>query len=259
MPAESATAIPRPPARTATAPVLTGAQAVVRSLELLGVTDVFGLPGRRDPAGLRRAAWISSELRHVLVRHEQGATRHGRRPSATRAASRQGRRRDRDLRPRCDQPRRPRIADAYMDSDADGLHHRPGASRTLDGDRTRSRRPTSSASRCRSRSTSFLVTSAPATRSRAATAARRFAIAGLRAAPGPVLIDITKDAQQKAVPFVWTGKVRPPGLPSGDRKARTASRSRPRHSCSSRPRAPGVLRRWRRRARARLEGTARAR
>ncbi|MFX7731844.1 thiamine pyrophosphate-binding protein, partial [Acinetobacter baumannii] len=45
MSAESATAVPRPPARTAPAPVLTGAQAVVRSLDLLGVTDVFGLPG----------------------------------------------------------------------------------------------------------------------------------------------------------------------------------------------------------------------
>jgi len=72
MPAESATAIPRPPARTASAPVLTGAQAVVRSLELLGVTDVFGLPGGAilpvyDPL------MDSSELRHILVRHEQGA------------------------------------------------------------------------------------------------------------------------------------------------------------------------------------------
>lgn len=48
MSAESVTAVPRPPARTATAPVLTGAQAVVRSLELLGVTDVFGLPAARS-------------------------------------------------------------------------------------------------------------------------------------------------------------------------------------------------------------------
>ena len=28
--------------------VLTGAEAIVRSLELLGVTDVFGLPGGSD-------------------------------------------------------------------------------------------------------------------------------------------------------------------------------------------------------------------
>ncbi len=50
---------------------LTGAQALVRSLEEQGVDVVFGLPGGAilpayDP--LR-----SSSLRHVLVRHEQGA------------------------------------------------------------------------------------------------------------------------------------------------------------------------------------------
>jgi acetolactate synthase I/II/III large subunit len=50
---------------------VTGAQALVLSLENLGVDVVFGLPGGAilpayDP--LR-----SSELRHVLVRHEQGA------------------------------------------------------------------------------------------------------------------------------------------------------------------------------------------
>ncbi len=44
MTADTAPAVPRPPARPAAAPVLTGAQAVVRSLELLGVTDVFGIP-----------------------------------------------------------------------------------------------------------------------------------------------------------------------------------------------------------------------
>ncbi len=50
---------------------VTGAQALVRSLECQGVDIVFGLPGGAilpayDP--LR-----SSSLRHVLVRHEQGA------------------------------------------------------------------------------------------------------------------------------------------------------------------------------------------
>ena len=50
---------------------VTGAQALVRSLESQGVDVVFGLPGGAilpayDP--LR-----SSTLRHVLVRHEQGA------------------------------------------------------------------------------------------------------------------------------------------------------------------------------------------
>ena len=69
---DTAAAVPRPPARAASAPVLTGAEAVVRSLELLGVTDVFGLPGGAilpvyDPL------MDSTALRHILVRHEQGA------------------------------------------------------------------------------------------------------------------------------------------------------------------------------------------
>ncbi|TCN52318.1 acetolactate synthase large subunit [Rhodococcus sp. SMB37] len=51
---------------------LTGAQAVVRSLEELGVDCVFGIPGGAilpvyDPL------LESTRLRHVLVRHEQGA------------------------------------------------------------------------------------------------------------------------------------------------------------------------------------------
>ncbi|MDF3338897.1 acetolactate synthase large subunit [Mycolicibacterium septicum] len=82
----------RPPARSGAAPAngaaktqsdsgqpkrvapqqLTGAQAVVRSLEELGVDIVFGIPGGAvlpvyDPL------FDSQKLRHVLVRHEQGA------------------------------------------------------------------------------------------------------------------------------------------------------------------------------------------
>ncbi|WP_426996160.1 acetolactate synthase large subunit [Pseudarthrobacter sp. N5] len=51
--------------------VMTGSQAIVRSLEELGVDDIFGLPGGAilptyDPL-------MSSRINHVLVRHEQGA------------------------------------------------------------------------------------------------------------------------------------------------------------------------------------------
>ena len=51
---------------------MTGSQAIVRSLEELGVTDVFGLPGGAilptyDPL------FDSEKLNHILVRHEQGA------------------------------------------------------------------------------------------------------------------------------------------------------------------------------------------
>ncbi|AOS46837.1 acetolactate synthase large subunit [Pauljensenia hongkongensis] len=63
----------RGPAVTTTAqPIpMTGAEAIVASLEALGVTDVFGMPGGAilptyDPL-------MSSKLNHVLVRHEQGA------------------------------------------------------------------------------------------------------------------------------------------------------------------------------------------
>ncbi|QWW20728.1 acetolactate synthase large subunit [Schaalia sp. 19OD2882] len=50
---------------------MTGAAAIVATLEALGVTDVFGMPGGAilptyDPL-------MSSSLRHILVRHEQGA------------------------------------------------------------------------------------------------------------------------------------------------------------------------------------------
>ncbi|MFW0119487.1 acetolactate synthase large subunit [Rothia sp. P5764] len=51
---------------------MTGSQAIVRSLEALGVTDIFGLPGGAilptyDPL------YDSEQLNHILVRHEQGA------------------------------------------------------------------------------------------------------------------------------------------------------------------------------------------
>ncbi len=72
MSAEPASAVPRPPARTAPAPVLTGAEAVVRSLENLGVTDVFGLPGGAV-LPLYDAVVDAPAIRHILVRHEQGA------------------------------------------------------------------------------------------------------------------------------------------------------------------------------------------
>ncbi len=50
---------------------MTGSEAIVRSLEELGVKDIFGLPGGAilptyDPL-------MASDMNHVLVRHEQGA------------------------------------------------------------------------------------------------------------------------------------------------------------------------------------------
>src|SRR6188472_36473 len=50
---------------------LTGSQALIKSLEMEGVDTIFGLPGGcilpvYDPL-------IDSPIRHILVRHEQGA------------------------------------------------------------------------------------------------------------------------------------------------------------------------------------------
>ncbi|HCA88252.1 MAG TPA: acetolactate synthase large subunit, partial [Streptomyces sp.] len=51
---------------------VTGAQSLIRSLEEVGADTVFGIPGGAilpayDPM------MDSSKVRHVLVRHEQGA------------------------------------------------------------------------------------------------------------------------------------------------------------------------------------------
>ncbi|MGD7002342.1 acetolactate synthase large subunit [Corynebacterium halotolerans] len=51
---------------------MTGAQAIVRSLEELGTDVVFGIPGGAV-LPLYDPLYSSEKLRHVLVRHEQGA------------------------------------------------------------------------------------------------------------------------------------------------------------------------------------------
>src|SRR5689334_25437669 len=56
---------------TAGAATVTGAESLVKSLEAAGVTDIFGIPGGAilpayDPL-------MDSPIRHILVRHEQGA------------------------------------------------------------------------------------------------------------------------------------------------------------------------------------------
>jgi acetolactate synthase-1/2/3 large subunit len=202
MPAESATAIPRPPARTAPAPapVLTGAQAVVRSLELLGVTDVFGLPGGAilpvyDPL------MDTSEIRHILVRHEQGAghaaegyaSASGRvgvaiatsGPGATNLVT--------------------AIADAYMDSvpivaiTGQVFSNLMGTDAFQEADIVGITMPITKHS--------FLVKRAQDIPGAIAAA---FEIAST-GRPGPVLVDITKDAQQAEAPFVWPPRIDLPG------------------------------------------------
>ena len=200
MPADTAAAVPRPPARTASAPVLTGAAAVVRSLEMLGVTDVFGLPGGAilpvyDPL------MDTSEIRHILVRHEQGAGHAAEGyasasgkvgvaiatsgPGATNLVT--------------------AIADAYMDSvpllaiTGQVFSTLMGTDAFQEADIVGITMPITKHS--------FLVKRAEDIPG-AIAAAYEIASTGR---PGPVLVDITKDAQQAEAPFIWPPKVDLPG------------------------------------------------
>ena len=53
--------------------VMRGARIVVECLIREGVDVIFGYPGRRDHARVRRAAQAALAHPHILVRHEQGA------------------------------------------------------------------------------------------------------------------------------------------------------------------------------------------
>ncbi|MBU4464325.1 MAG: acetolactate synthase large subunit [Actinobacteria bacterium] len=200
MSAESATAVPRPPARSASAPVLTGAQAVVRSLELLGITDVFGLPGGAilpvyDPL------MDSTELRHILVRHEQGAGH-----AAEGYASASGKT---GVAIATSGPGATNlvtaIADAYMDSvpivciTGQVFSNLMGTDAFQEADIVGITMPITKHS--------FLVKRAEDIPAAIASA---FHVAGT-GRPGPVLVDITKDAQQAEAPFLWPPKIDLPG------------------------------------------------
>ena len=200
MTADTAPAVPRPPARQSSAPEITGAEAVVRSLELLGVTDVFGLPGGAilpvyDPL------MDASELRHILVRHEQGAG-HAAEGYAS-ASGKVG---------VCIATSGPgatnlvtAIADAYMDSvpmlaiTGQVFSTLMGTDAFQEADIVGITMPITKHS--------FLVKDAADIPGAIAAA---YEIAGT-GRPGPVLVDITKDAQQATAPFVWPPKIDLPG------------------------------------------------
>jgi acetolactate synthase-1/2/3 large subunit len=199
MSSDTTAAVPRPPARPST-PVLSGAEAVVRSLELLGVTDVFGLPGGAilpvyDPL------MDSTALRHILVRHEQGAGH-----AAEGYASASGRT---GVAIATSGPGATNlvtaIADAYMDSvpivciTGQVFSTLMGTDAFQEADIVGITMPITKHS--------FLVKDA-ADIPGAIAAAFEIASTGR---PGPVLVDITKDAQQAEVPFVWPPKVDLPG------------------------------------------------
>ena len=175
---------------------MTGAQAVVRSLEALGVSDVFGLPGGAV-LPLYDALMDASELRHILVRHEQGgghaaegfAAAGGKvgvciatsGPGATNLVT--------------------AIADAYMDSvpllaiTGQVFSHLMGSDAFQEADIVGITMPITKHS--------FLV-KRPEEVPGAIAAAYHLASTGR---PGPVLVDITKDAQEGMLDFVWDPRV----------------------------------------------------
>ena len=125
---------------------LTGAQALIKSLEMEGVEVMFGLPGgcilpAYDPL-------LDSPIRHILVRHEQGAGHMAEgyahvtgRPGVAMVTQRPG----------GDQHRHAAVRRVHG-LDPDGRDHRPGADRRRSAP-TRSRSATPSASPARSPST----------------------------------------------------------------------------------------------------------
>jgi len=181
-------------------PVLTGSGAILKSLEYLGVTDVFGLPGGAI-IPFYDELMASTAIRHILVRHEQGAghaaegyaASSGRvgvaiatsGPGATNLVT--------------------AIADAYMDSvpllaiTGQVFSTLMGTDAFQEADIVGITMPITKHS--------FLVTKpedVPAT----LAAAYQIASTGR---PGPVLVDITKDAQQNSAPFIWPPVVDLPG------------------------------------------------
>ncbi|MDO8337906.1 MAG: acetolactate synthase large subunit [Microcella sp.] len=200
MPTE-ATPVPGPSAPSRSEPpVLTGSGAILASLEKLGVTDVFGLPGGAIMP-FYDELMASTAIRHILVRHEQGAG-HAAEGYAV-ASGRLG---------VCIATSGPgatnlvtAIADAYMDSvpllaiTGQVFSTSMGTDAFQEVDITGITMPITKHS--------FLVTK-PEDVPGVLAAAVHIATTGR---PGPVLVDVTKDAQQKSAPFIWPPKIDLPG------------------------------------------------
>ncbi|WP_432208207.1 acetolactate synthase large subunit [Citricoccus nitrophenolicus] len=179
---------------------MTGSAAIVRALEELGVTDVFGLPGGAilptyDPL------MDSTVIRHILVRHEQGAGHAAQgyylasgRPGVAIATSGPGATNLVTA-----------IADAHMDSQACVFITGQVASSAIGSDAFQEAdivgitMPITKHSR--------LITDA-ADIPQALAEAFHIATTGR---PGPVLIDVAKDAQQAMMEFSWPPRIDLPG------------------------------------------------
>jgi acetolactate synthase-1/2/3 large subunit len=179
---------------------MTGAQSLVRSLESVGVDVVFGIPGGAI-LPLYDPLMDSEQVRHILVRHEQGAGHAA--EGYAHATGRVG---------VCMATSGPGatnlvtpIADAYMDSvpmvaitgqvpsksiGTDAFQEADIAGITLPITKH-----------------NYLVTD-PADIPR--TLAEAFHIAGT-GRPGPVLVDVSKDALQAQTTFSWPDRIDLPG------------------------------------------------
>ncbi|RAX22920.1 MULTISPECIES: acetolactate synthase large subunit [unclassified Actinomyces] len=192
---------------------MTGAQALVRSLEEIGVTDIFGMPGGAilpfyDPL------LASEKIRHVLVRHEQGAG-HAAEGYAM-ATGRVG---------VCVATSGPgatnlvtAIGDAHMDSVPMVAITGQVGSTAIGTDAFQEADIVGSTMPFVKHS--FLVTSPDEVPSRVAEA---FHLAST-GRPGPVLIDFTKDAQVGETEFHWPPRMDLPGysLPGKPNQRRIA-------------------------------------
>src|SRR6187549_540996 len=179
---------------------ISGAQSLVRSLEAAGVTDIFGIPGGAI-LPLYDPLMDSTRIRHILVRHEQGAGH-----AATGYAQATGRVGV------CMATSGPGatnlvtpIADAYMDSVpiVAVTGQVPSAAIGTDAFQEADIRGITMPITKHN----YLVTD-PAQIPR--TIAEAFHIAST-GRPGPVLVDITKDALQAKTTFVWPPELRLPG------------------------------------------------
>lgn len=201
-PSPTPTPPPTPSPRTAPSSpeILTGSGAILRTLQHLGVTDVFGIPGGAV-IPFYDELMAQDAIRHILVRHEQGAGHAAEGyaaaggtvgvaiatsgPGATNLVT--------------------AIADAYMDSvpllaiTGQVFSTLMGTDAFQEADIVGITMPITKHS--------FLVRR-PEDIPAAIASAYHIASTGR---PGPVLVDITKDAQQLSAPFSWPPKLDLPG------------------------------------------------
>jgi acetolactate synthase I/II/III large subunit len=181
---------------TANGTAMTGATALVKSLEAAGVDVMFGIPGGAilpayDPI-------FDSTIRHILVRHEQGAGH-----AATGYAQVTGRA---GVCIATSGPGATNLVTPLMDAAMDSVPlvaitgQVPSAAIGTDAFQEADIRGITMPFTKHN----YLVTKDPNDIPRAIAEAFHIATSGR---PGPVLVDIAKDALQKQTTFTWPGKI----------------------------------------------------